>query len=112
MHGSLATIILVATIYVVHRLSCTPSPAKLPPGPYRWPLFGSLLQIPRRYQWLKFSEWAKTYGNLVYLNGFGQSIVIINSAKVARELLDYRSSIYSNRPKFVSEPIWHVLGPL
>ena len=37
-------------------------------------------------------------GDLIYLNGAGQPIVIINSQKVAVELLDRRAAIYSDRP--------------
>jgi len=32
----------------------------------------------------------------------GQPIVIINSRKIAKELMDGRSSLYSDRPHFVS----------
>lgn len=35
------------------------------------------------------------------LNLMGQNMCIINSAKVATDLLDLRSSIYSDRPPMV-----------
>ena len=38
-------------------------------------------------------------GDLVYLNIFGQSIVVINSSVVAFELFEKRSLIYSDRPE-------------
>jgi hypothetical protein len=37
----------------------------------------------------------------VYLDVFGKPIVIISSLEVAKELLDKRSSIYSDRPELV-----------
>ena len=37
-------------------------------------------------------------GDLIYLNAASQPIVIINSQKVAVELLDRRAAIYSDRP--------------
>ena len=37
-------------------------------------------------------------GDLVFLNAGGQPVVIINSQKVAVELLDRRAAIYSDRP--------------
>jgi len=37
-------------------------------------------------------------GDLVYLNVAGQPIVVLNSHKVAGDLLDRRSRIYSDRP--------------
>ncbi|EGO19149.1 putative monooxygenase [Serpula lacrymans var. lacrymans S7.9] len=73
----------------------------LPPGPSRWPLIGSILSIPVNYGWLIFSEWEKKYGPLIYLDALGQPMVVINSAKVARDLLDKRSSIYSDRPHLI-----------
>lgn len=32
---------------------------------------------------------------------FGQSMIILDSLQAARDLLDKRSSIYSDRPRFV-----------
>ena len=40
-------------------------------------------------------------GDLIYLNAAGQPVVIINSQKVAVELLDRRGAIYSDRPSDV-----------
>lgn len=37
----------------------------------------------------------------MYLNALGQPIVIINSLKVAAELLDRRANIYSDRPRLI-----------
>ena len=39
----------------------------------------------------------KLSGDLVYLDGFGKSIVIINSPDIAYELFEKRSSLYSDR---------------
>ena len=41
--------------------------------------------------------WSRA-GDLIYLNAGGQPIVVINSRKVAVELLDRRGAIYSDRP--------------
>ncbi|KAI0302992.1 cytochrome P450 [Russula brevipes] len=38
------------------------------------------------------------YGDLIYLNVAGQPMVILNSQRVAVDLLDRRASIYSDRP--------------
>ncbi|KAA1476627.1 cytochrome P450 [Dentipellis sp. KUC8613] len=43
----------------------------------------------------------KTFGDLFYLNIAGQSILVINSGKVAYELLDRRSANYSERPRLI-----------
>ena len=37
----------------------------------------------------------------MYLNALGQPIIVINSLKVAAELLDKRANIYSDRPRMI-----------
>ncbi|KAF7329014.1 putative monooxygenase [Mycena venus] len=37
-------------------------------------------------------------GDLVYLEAFGQPLIFLNSSKVAKDLLEQRSAIYSDRP--------------
>ncbi|KAJ7187845.1 putative monooxygenase [Mycena filopes] len=66
-------------------------PHNFPPGPRRLPVIGSALQMPRTHPWLTFSEWAKTYGSVVYVDVVGQPLVLLNSTKAAMELLDGRS---------------------
>ena len=39
-------------------------------------------------------------GPIVYINLAGQDVVVLNTLKVAADLLDRRSSIYSSRPRF------------
>ncbi|EAU87749.2 cytochrome P450 [Coprinopsis cinerea okayama7 len=82
----------------------------LPPGPKGLPFIGNVLQMPSSNQVEAFKAWANEYGDLVYVQIFGQPMVILDSLQVARDLLDKRSSIYSDRPRFVlfSELMgWH-----
>lgn len=37
----------------------------------------------------------------MYLNALGQPIIVMNSLKVAAELLDKRANIYSDRPNLI-----------
>ena len=37
----------------------------------------------------------------MYLNAFGQSIMVISSLKTAAELLDRRATVYSDRPRMI-----------
>ncbi|KAF9470940.1 putative monooxygenase [Pholiota conissans] len=68
------------------------------PGPPHLPLIGSMHHMPTKSAWLVFSEWNKVYGGIFHLDVLGKPIVVINSVKIAKDLLDKRSSIYSDRP--------------
>ena len=90
---------------------------KLPPGPRRLPILGNALQL-RDKSWLlskdckeRFGEFteiprgvlkcAEIIGEVMYLDGAGQPFIVCNSLKSAFELLERRSSNYSDRPRFI-----------
>ncbi|KIK93483.1 hypothetical protein PAXRUDRAFT_145010 [Paxillus rubicundulus Ve08.2h10] len=56
--------------------------------------------------WLSYEQWGKQYGDLVHSSAFGQDFIIINSAKVAHELLDQRSTVYSDRPDVLTNKLF------
>ena len=45
-------------------------------------------------------------GGLIYTRLLGKDIIIINSEKVARELLERRSRNYSDRPYLITNELW------
>ncbi|KAG2036259.1 cytochrome P450 [Suillus americanus] len=71
----------------------------LPPGPRPMPIIGNIRGIDINAPWLAYTEWGKQYGDIVYSHLFGQQIIVINSEKVAIELLEKRSYNYSDRPE-------------
>lgn len=73
----------------------------LPPGPPGLPVVGNLHQHPKSHPWLQYHEWSKTYGPLMYLNMAGQPLVVLSSARAARDLLAVRGARYSDRPRMV-----------
>ncbi|OAX33816.1 cytochrome P450 [Rhizopogon vinicolor AM-OR11-026] len=78
----------------------------LPPGPPCLPILGSILSLddPAR-PWLGFNAWKSTYGDIIYVRLLTKSILVVNSEKVARDLFELRSVIYSDRPQsIVYEP--------
>ncbi|KAI0655730.1 cytochrome P450 [Cubamyces menziesii] len=74
---------------------------KLPPGPRGIPLLGNVLQTPATSPERAFADWAKIYGDVIYVRLFRTPMVVLNSIEAARDLLDKRSSIYSDRPRMV-----------
>ncbi|KAF9523256.1 putative monooxygenase [Crepidotus variabilis] len=97
-NDSIALILGALLFYFARLLS---SRKKLPPGPRRLPLIGNAHQFPAETPWISFARWKRDYGDLIYLDLAGKSTLIINSRKVANDLLDKRSSIYSDRPSTV-----------
>ncbi|KAJ2934553.1 hypothetical protein H1R20_g2525, partial [Candolleomyces eurysporus] len=99
--------VLGAAYYAYRVLNAGPTVHR-PPGPKPLPFIGNVLQMPTSNQPEVFRSWASNYGDVVYVQIFGQPMVIIDSLQAARDLLDKRSSIYSDRPRFV---LFSELGP-
>lgn len=93
---------------------------RLPPGPRRLPFVGGAHHIPRVKPWVTFGQWSKIYGashcsrigilvlttllpgHLIHLHLGGQSTLIVNSWSIANDMMEKRSSLYSDRPTTVS----------
>ncbi|EKM50624.1 uncharacterized protein PHACADRAFT_213523 [Phanerochaete carnosa HHB-10118-sp] len=76
----------------------------LPPGPLGLPFLGNLLQIPTKKQYVAFRNFGNIYGDITTLRVPGLTFMILNSRKAIFDLLDARSSIYSDRPHAVMCP--------
>ncbi|KAJ3574074.1 hypothetical protein NP233_g2002 [Leucocoprinus birnbaumii] len=72
-----------------------------PPGPRGWPLIGNISDIPKKNPWYTYTNWRKTYGDIVYLELFGKPTVILNNLEDIHVLLDKRSAITASRPRMV-----------
>ncbi|KLO15505.1 cytochrome P450 [Schizopora paradoxa] len=71
---------------------------KYPPGPKGFPVFGNILSMPKKLDWIQYQELGRTYGDIVFMKNPGCSTLVINSYEAAIELLDKRSNTYSSRP--------------
>ncbi|KAL5040935.1 hypothetical protein BDW71DRAFT_212621 [Aspergillus fruticulosus] len=93
----------IVLLYFLKRSLTKKQSAPLPPGPPREPLIGNLRDLPSPDQknWVHFLKHKDLYGPLSSLTVFGQTIVILNDARVAFDLLEKRSNIYSSRPRMV-----------
>jgi hypothetical protein len=85
-----------------------------PPGPRPLPLIGNLSDIPKEFSWLLYTQLSKKHGMIYFavrglltegMSGdvlsfhvFGQVIVVLNSVKANKDLLERRGEIYSDRP--------------
>ena len=90
---SVALFILLPILFFVFRTSRNPSQRK-PPGPSGISILFKSTALNSKV----FSEWTARWGDIVSITLFGQTIVILGSTKVASDLLDKRSLIYSDRP--------------
>ncbi|KAF5382531.1 hypothetical protein D9615_002807 [Tricholomella constricta] len=79
----------------------------LPPSPPADPIIGHLRMIPQSDQEMFFYNLGKQYGDVVYLHVLGKPMIVLNSVKAAVDLLEKRSSNYSDRPDF---PIFELMG--
>ncbi|KAK7678456.1 hypothetical protein QCA50_018516 [Cerrena zonata] len=69
-----------------------------PPGPIGYPIIGNMLDVPSVMPWKTYKDWSKVYGDVIFLNLPGSSLVVLGSAQAAVDLLEKRSDIYSDRP--------------
>jgi cytochrome P450 len=93
--------ILLGTLglYIIqHILSISLARVALPPGPKKWPLLGNILDMPTTKEWLTFAQWGQIYGDISSVTVLGRPLIILNSAKVAVDMLEKKSSKYSDRP--------------
>ena len=110
---------IILGLAIIFAINYTTSPwRKLPPGPRRLPILGNVLQL-RNKSWLlskdckeRFGESPVVYtgllcvfkdivGEIMYLDGAGQPVVVCNNLKSAFELLERRSGNYSDRPRLI-----------
>ncbi|KAF8265474.1 cytochrome P450 [Lactarius quietus] len=73
----------------------------LPPGPKGLPLIGDVSHV-LDHDWLGSPQRKDDYGEIMYLSALGKGILVVNSKRVAVDLLEKRSNIYSDRPRFIS----------
>ncbi|KAK0206061.1 cytochrome P450 oxidoreductase OrdA-like protein [Desarmillaria ectypa] len=91
---------VLALLYVLTKLySIFQTKPSLPPGPPRKPIIGNLFDLPKPGEY-EYKHWAKhheAYGPISSLSIMGQHIIILNDMQTAIDLLEKRSSIYSDR---------------
>ncbi|KAG2358772.1 cytochrome P450 [Suillus spraguei] len=84
-------------VYLIKKV-LNKNPAPYPPGPHGWPLIGNIRDVPQIKPWLTFAEWGKEYGAISHIEILGQHFIVLNSVKSAVDMLDKKSTVYSERP--------------
>ncbi|KAF8549586.1 cytochrome P450 [Imleria badia] len=92
----------VVALYLGRRALGSRSSYTLPPGPPGIPWVGNVIGVNTTTPWITYTEWAKTYGDIVYTRLFGRHIIILNSEKTAKDLLENRSKNCSDRPYLIT----------
>ena len=99
MGSGLSTICLLAIAYALVKLwRVGKRSAGLPPGPRTLPIIGNLHLMPTFKPYKKFAEWGMTYGPIYSLMVGSNPLIMLQSQKIAKDLLDKRGSNYSSRP--------------
>ncbi|KZV94869.1 cytochrome P450 [Exidia glandulosa HHB12029] len=98
-HGQIFAGVSIATVAIGYCLVHLYHRLGLPPGPRGWPLLGNLFDRPKAKDWLVYSQWTKVYGegNIISLRILGHTLIVLNSAQDAKELLQTRAANYSSR---------------
>ncbi|KAI0670966.1 CyP450 monooxygenase [Trametes maxima] len=70
-----------------------------PPGPRSWPEVGSVFSMPKFKPWEGFRDMCAQYGDIIFMQVPGQSMLVLSSANSAIEYLEKRSANTSDRPQ-------------
>ncbi|OOF97574.1 hypothetical protein ASPCADRAFT_129254 [Aspergillus carbonarius ITEM 5010] len=93
-------LVALAAFYLAKFYSRKRQQLPLPPGPRRKPIIGNLSDLPNSTEkdwefWLKHKS---LYGPISSLSVMGQTIIIVNDARLAVEMMEKRSAIHISRP--------------
>ncbi|KAJ3548366.1 hypothetical protein NMY22_g1296 [Coprinellus aureogranulatus] len=113
-HGAFA-IFLAIFVHIFYRVYDRRKRSRgcpFPPGPEGLPFLGNIRDLGNANQpWLGYSSLANHYGDIMYLEALGTGVLILSSLTRANELLEGRSSKYSDRPKCMGLDIFFALLP-
>jgi hypothetical protein len=115
--GFLVTVVLFFAYSHIQNKRRNPAGLPYPPGPKGYPIIGNLFDIPNAFIYKRFREMSRELSerpscrdasffsdesphpdsDIIHLQVFGFHLIVCNSKGVADDLLDKRSSIYSDR---------------
>ncbi|KAH8091806.1 cytochrome P450 [Cristinia sonorae] len=92
--------LFLTVYYVVNSRSRRARLGKPLPMPRGLPIIGNAHQLGRM-PWLQMTEWSKKLGPIYALNLGGKLFIVLNSHKVAADILDKKSAVFSGRPRMI-----------
>ena len=115
-------LVSVAIFTTLNRRRTREAHPRTPPGPLPLPVIGNIFSFPIKQRGAKLHEMSKKYGkhrslqwhshslaystfdqgDVMYFNVLGKKTVVLSSEVAARDLLEKRSAIYSDRPRITS----------
>ncbi|KAF7977286.1 hypothetical protein HWV62_4247 [Athelia sp. TMB] len=108
MYTNLALILGCLLFSVLYLLRKNSKSSRYPPTPPGWPLLGNLLEMPTTEEWVQYKQWGQDLkSDIIHLNACGTHIIVLNSLETVTDLLEKRSTIYSDRP---AAPMMHLMG--
>ena len=76
--------------------------ARMPPGPFPWPIVGNTFSLPATKPWIYFETLSQHYQAPLITFWIGRSPTIwINDAWCAHDILEKKAQIYASRPRMV-----------
>ncbi|XP_066291900.1 cytochrome P450 2J4-like [Branchiostoma lanceolatum] len=91
------TLVLLLLLLVTYYYSRRPK--NLPPGPWTWPVVGSLPSLAwSKNLHLDFMEWQKKYGDVTYFRMGMLDAVVLGGYDTIRQALVKQSEVFSSRP--------------
>ncbi|KIO27803.1 hypothetical protein M407DRAFT_22978 [Tulasnella calospora MUT 4182] len=91
--GALAIAGLTLVVFRVGRRE-----AGLPPGPPTVPILGNLHVFPTVRMHVKFTEWARVYGEIFSLKLVDGTVTVLSSLEAVWHVLEHQHHVTSNRP--------------
>ncbi|KAF9480959.1 cytochrome P450 [Pholiota conissans] len=89
------------SLWAMRRFSSHPRNLPYPPGPpSKSFILGNAADLSDSKLWFPMVNWASIYGPIMYFRSLNKHIIVLNTEEDATELLEKRSSIFSDRSYF------------
>ncbi|KAK1380655.1 Cytochrome P450-dependent monooxygenase-like protein [Heracleum sosnowskyi] len=97
----ISSLIFILVIFHLVTKSKRKAKSNLPPGPWKLPILGNLLQVAGKIPHLGLRELAKIYGPLMHLQLGEISAIVISNPRVAKEVLRTNDLCFADRPELI-----------